>query len=137
MKEQLDARLKIILIDDDSAFGCLMKRTAQHLALNLDFYDSLDSLGFIGSLALYDIIIVDHQMSNISGIEVASYIPSLFSNKTVILISSTDLKQDHSVKIPEFITEFIHKDASCDRVLQKAIAAHQFRLRSPYESSCA
>ncbi len=126
MNSHQDGCLKIILIDDDPAFGHLMKRAAQNLELKLDFFESLSSLGFIGSLAQYDIIIVDNQMSNVTGIEVASYIPSFFSNKTVILISSTNLKQNHSLKLPEYITEFIHKEVGCDSVLQQAIAARQF-----------
>ncbi len=126
MNNQQDGCLKIILIDDDPAFGHLMKRAAQNLDLELDFFESLSSLGFIGSLAQYDIIIVDNQMNNVTGIEVASYIPSFFSNKTVILISATDLKQDSRQKIPEYITEFIHKEVGCDNVLQQAIAARQF-----------
>jgi len=123
MSQQANASLKIILIDDDPLFGRLMQRAAQNLELNLDFYESLSSLGFIGSLAQYDIIIVDNQMDNVSGIEVASYIPSFFTDKTIVLISSTDLAKDTSMQLPEYISEFIHKELGCDKVLEMAIAA--------------
>ena len=114
-------RPNMILVDDDPIFGAVMLKQAEKMGIPLDFYDSLSSLGFISQLAGYDIILVDYQMDHINGIEIAAYMPSFFNDKTVILISGTEIEEqiDH---LPDYISAFIHKKVGHKEILDKAMS---------------
>lgn len=119
-EHQASTAPKLILVDDDPLFGAVMIKQAENMKVPLDFYDSLSSLGFISKLSEYDVIIVDYQMDHINGIEIAAYMPSFFDDKTVILISSTHIEEQIKV-IPDYITQFIHKDIGHKAILEQAI----------------
>ena len=114
-------RPKMILVDDDPVFGSIMQKEAQVMGYELDYYDSLSSLGFISQLANYDIIIVDFQMDHINGIEIAAYMPSFFSDKTVILVSNTEIGEQIGQSLPEYITQFIHKNNGSEGIIKQAV----------------
>lgn len=111
--------IKMILVDDDPLFGAVMVKQAESMGISLDFYDSLSSLGFISKLAEYDVIIVDYQMDHINGIEIAAYMPSFFDDKTVILVSSTEVREQLK-EIPSYITDFIHKDKGHKAIIEES-----------------
>lgn len=116
------AKPRMLLIDDDPVFGRLLERTADDMNLDLDFVESVDSMGFINQMSAYDIIIVDNQMDHISGMEVAAYVPAFFAEKLVVLISSTDVTQHGKLPLPPFISAFVHKEEGCYQVLKQALA---------------
>jgi len=117
-------RPRLLLIDDDRVFGRIMGQTADNLNLDLDFFESVVSLGFINRFADYDIIIVDQQMEHMSGMEVAAYVPAFFPAKTVVLISSTQVVKDGGLELPPYISAFVHKEQGCYQVLKQALASH-------------
>jgi CheY-like chemotaxis protein len=117
-------RPRLLLIDDDPTFGRIMGQTADNLNVDLDFVESVDCIGFIHGMADYDIIIVDHHLNHISGMEVATYVPAFYAEKTVVLISSSNLVQEGGLELPPFISAFVHKDEGCYRVLKQALASH-------------
>lgn len=115
---------RLVLIDDDPSFGALMSKTADKHAIDLDFFESVDGLGFINRLGEYDVILIDQQMDHISGMELAAYLLAFNREKTVILVSSTDVTQHGEVKLPSFISGFIHKDEGFYQVLKKSLSIH-------------
>lgn len=111
----------LALVDDDQIFGSILKKTAHKLGFELDFFAGLGDLDFISQLAKYDIILVDFQMNDDNGLEIAAYIPKFVSHKTVILVSNTRLEELFGPKLPPFISDFIHKEVGPDQIIKRSI----------------
>ncbi|NRA67586.1 MAG: response regulator [Pseudobacteriovorax sp.] len=112
---------KVVLVDDDQVFGKLMNKEASGLGVQLDYFDSLESIGFISKLKDYDIIIVDFMMEHINGIEIAAYIPSFFQDKRLVLISNTHLETELNQPLPDYIDEFVHKKVGTKEIINRAL----------------
>lgn len=124
----------MILVDDDPIFGSLLLKQAQKSGISLDYYDSLSSLGFISQLAKYDVLLVDYQMDHINGIEIAAYMPSFFDDKTVILISGTEVEEQIG-QLPDYITAFIHKRDGHESIIKQALEIFQDRSQKKLVSN--
>lgn len=117
--------VKLILIDDDRAFSLIMKDFAKTMGINLDCLHSLEELGSIGKLVCYDGAIIDFDLGDFNGIEIAQYFQSFFeAQKPVVLISGKD-RSHHSCSWPNVIQSFLHKDCGPQAILDK-ICWHLF-----------
>lgn len=123
-KEVIMSQPKIVLVDDDKMFGLIATKQASCMGVSLDYYKSLDDLGFISRLADYDIILADFLMDDISGLEIAAYMPVLFGKKTVFIISSSELNTTYPT-LPDYVTAFLHKEQGIEEIIRKSIEIHQ------------
>ena len=118
---------RVILLDEDPIFGIMMERQAEIMGIELDYYESLASLGFISQPGNYDIIIVDYQINHINGIEIAAYVRAFFENKPVFLISSTDLGQKFS-ELPSYVTGFLPKQRCFQDIINQALVGYETKV---------
>jgi len=105
---------KIVLIDDDRFFGYTMLEYARDQGLDLEYYESLSDLGFLGGLGRFRAAIVDFHLQSMTGIEIAEYLDRLFGDIPMVLISS-DGDADLAPK-PGCVQRFVHKSEGVERI---------------------
>ena len=113
---------RIVLIDDDPAFGSIMSDFALSRGIQLDHYKTLEDMGSIGRLSDYAVAVVDYDLGNFNGVEIAEYLPVFFCKMPMILISGQNRESSDTKPWPDSIKEFVHKDIGPDRILDKALA---------------
>ncbi len=115
----MSGELKIVLIDDDETYNAIMKRAAVMLGLQLEAYTSLVDLGSVGMLGRYDVAIVDYQLGQITGVEIAQYLSELFRGVPMVLVSQSRAVGQMR-DLPDSIAAFIHKSEGYGNVLEQA-----------------
>lgn len=121
MTETMGDQPRIVLIDDDPVYGAVIGRWAQLEGVELDVFHSLDDLGFVGLLAQYDVAIVDYDLGQINGKDVADYMTTLFGNKPMIMISGVDRSQEMR-ECPSCVKAFMKKSAGYEKILNTALS---------------
>jgi CheY-like chemotaxis protein len=114
---------RILLIDDDPLFGKKMKRAARNKNIDMTFCRSPLEVDRLQNLD-YDVVLVDENLGDASGVELARYIEQVSDERIpAILISQTD--QLNSSAWPESIREFINKRVGAYSILEAAFEAHE------------
>ncbi|HYX33532.1 MAG TPA: hypothetical protein VE954_10490 [Oligoflexus sp.] len=111
---------RIVLIDDDPVYGAVIGRWAALEGVKMDVFNSLDDLGFVGLLAKYDVAIVDYDLGDISGKDVADYMTTLFGNKPMVMISVVDRSKE-MMSCPSCVKTFMKKSAGYEKILNAAL----------------
>jgi CheY-like chemotaxis protein len=111
---------RLVLIDDDPVYGAVIERWARLEGVDLDVFHSLDDLGFVGLLAQYDVAIVDYDLGEMNGKDVADYMTTLFGNKPMIMISGVDRSQE-LMDCPSCVKAFMKKSAGYEKILNMAL----------------
>jgi CheY-like chemotaxis protein len=111
---------RLVLIDDDPVYGAVIGRWARLEGVDLDVFHSLDDLGFVGLLAQYDVAIVDYDLGEMNGKDVADYMTTLFGNKPMIMISDADRSQE-MMDCPSCVKAFMKKSAGYEKILNMAL----------------
>lgn len=120
-EQKLEDQPRIVLIDDDPVYGAVIARWAQLEGVELDVFHSLDDLGFVGLLSQYDVAIVDYDLGEINGKDVADYMTTLFGNKPMIMISGVDRSQE-MMSCPSCVKAFMKKSAGYEKILNTALS---------------
>lgn len=120
-EQALENQPRIVLIDDDPVYGAVIGRWAQIEGVELDVFHSLDDLGFVGLLSQYDVAIVDYDLGDINGKDVADYMTTLFGNKPMIMISGVDRSQE-MMSCPSCVKAFMRKSAGYEKILNTALS---------------
>lgn len=121
---------KLVLIDDDPVYGAVIGRWAQLEGVDLDIYNSLEDLGFVGLLSQYDVAIVDYDLGEINGKDVAEYMSTLFGNKPMVMISVIDRSKE-MMSCPSCVKTFMKKSAGYEKILNAALKL-KAQMRKPY-----
>jgi DNA-binding NtrC family response regulator len=122
----MNARIKMVLIDDNQVFRSLLKNFANARGISLTCFSSVLEMGSICCFNAYDIAIVESEHGTLSGVEVGEYLTTLMSGLPLILISE-GLRPIKSVMSiwPKAIKGFIHKDDGPDAILNQALSAQR------------
>jgi len=120
VKMQNNDSKKYILIDDDPIYQMIMLRFAKERAMDLEVYSSLQDLGLVGLLGRYDAAIVDYDLGNLNGVEIAEYLSALFVDIPMILVSEQH-RTPGANAWPNSIKEFVCKSSGYDHVLTRAL----------------
>lgn len=111
---------RLVLIDDDRVYNAVMLRAAVLAGVELDVFTSLADLGSVGLLGDYDAAIVDYQLEQMTGIEVAEYLSAFFKDVPMVLVSQCDNLPGDPKKWPSSIAKFVPKKAGYQHVLESA-----------------
>jgi DNA-binding response OmpR family regulator len=112
---------RIVLIDDDPVYNSVLLKYAEMAGVQMDVYESLEQMGTIGALGRYDAAIVDYDLGSLTGIEVGEYLSVFFDHIPMVLVSSSDRKQDLEDAWPSSILKFCIKSDGHAFVLNEAI----------------
>ncbi len=124
--EQKRDRARIVLIDDDPIYGAVIRRWAELEKVDLDVFNSLDDLGFVGLLSQYDVAIVDYDLGELNGKDVADYMSTLFGNKPMVMISVID-RSTEIMNCPSCVKAFMKKSAGYEKILNTALKLRKNR----------
>ena len=118
-----ERRKDFVLIDDDESFCHTLTYAARRRGLDLVFYNSLMEMGSIGAFTKYRVAIVDFQLEQMNGVEVAEYFPIFFHDMPVVLISSNDRSEGANPehKWPKSIKQFVNKANGPDAIIDAAL----------------
>jgi len=119
-ERKLGDQPRIVLIDDDPVYGAVIGRWAELEGVEMDVFNSLDDLGFVGLLSKYDVAIVDYDLGEINGKDVADYMTTLFGNKPMVMISVVDRSKE-MMSCPSCVKAFMKKSAGYEKILQTAL----------------
>ena len=120
-----EEKIDIVLIDDDPIFCSLMAEHARRMSVNLHFFHDLLEVQNSGNMQKYQVAILDYQLEQMNGLEVANWIPSFFNDMPIILVSYEDRNEENTnATWPGSVRCFVHK-----REGVKSIIAHALALR--------
>jgi CheY-like chemotaxis protein len=122
-------KTRMVLIDDDPVYRTIVTRCAQMAGIDLDVYESLLDLGAIGLLGRYDAAIVDYDLGNMNGIEIAEYLSSLFGDIPMVLVSEKARSPDER-GWPNSIKKFMKKSEGYAAALNEAKKFADQRIRT-------
>lgn len=114
---------KLVLIDDDPIFLNLMEFAAEKAGFDVEAYSSLGELGHLGSIKKFDLAIVDYQLEQMTGVEIAEYFSAFFADIPLILVSATPEDSFDMTHWPKSITRFVSKHEGFKEVLNAARSA--------------
>lgn len=77
---------KFIVIDHDLQFGERLLHVASERGYYVDCYKSMLEIGYLGRFKQYDVAIVNYELGDMTGLEVAEYCEKLLGNLPLILI---------------------------------------------------
>jgi HPt (histidine-containing phosphotransfer) domain-containing protein/CheY-like chemotaxis protein len=112
----------LVLVDDDLTFCHTMVYAAKRRGLEIDYFTNLMDMGSIACFQKYSVAIVDFQLEQMNGLEVAEYFPVFFDDMPVILISQNEQGDgSQRQKWPQSIKQFVHKKAGAEAILDAAL----------------
>jgi DNA-binding response OmpR family regulator len=114
---------KILVIDDDPAFGKIMKALAEARGIQCDWAPSLESLGRVGSFAGYDLAILDYFLEKLTGAEIAEYVDAFFANIPVVIVSSRPDIHAQRRQWPKCVRMCVDKATGARSILDLALQA--------------
>lgn len=116
-------QVDIVLIDDDPIFCSLMAEHARRMSVNLHFFHDLLEVQESGNLQKYQVAILDYQLEQMNGLEVAQWIPMFFNDMPIVLISYEDRTQENTnTTWPGSVRAFVHKREGVKAILSQALA---------------
>lgn len=113
---------KMILIDDDRTFGRIMLRCAEEMGVRLDYYESLEHLGYVSLVGEYDVAILDYDLGSMTGLEIGEYLTAFFSGMPMLLISATNRTATLSESKQGIGQPFLLKGTGPELILATALA---------------
>lgn len=112
---------KLVLIDDDPLFGNIMARYAKSRGVEIDYFSSLLEMGSVGRLGEYDGAIVDYDLGDLTGIDIAEYLSVFFGDIPMVLVSSQQRDQSVPKTWPDSVRKFVHKNAGYDAIFTQTL----------------
>ncbi len=109
----------ILIIDDDPLCCELLKSYIEsRTSYAADACLSLADLGSIGMLADYDLIIIDYELEDMTGIEIAEYLDAFFPHKPAIVITGNSFLPAPSNHLPKSVRIFVSKSIGPEGVVE-------------------
>lgn len=122
MNTKQNKRSKLVLIDANGIFRELMMQCADSHGISLDCFDSVMSMGTVGSFEDYDGVIIESEEGTLTGIEVGEYLSKFFIEKPMIMISEgLSPSGKNQLEWPSAIQGFVHKFKGPDAILNRAL----------------
>jgi DNA-binding NtrC family response regulator len=109
-------RQKVLLIDDDQSTRITLSMALKHLGYHVELaVDGLEGLKKIGE-SLYDWVISDIRMPNMSGDELIEKLEGLYPKDRVILISAHESYDSRNENMTD-IAAFLEKPVKIDDLI--------------------
>ena len=111
---------KMLVIDDDVAFGRLLAAIGSARGFRSEHFSSLMDLGYFARIKDFDVAILDFYLETVRGDEIATYVDTFFCDTPVIIISSENFHLKADYKWPNSVKEFLHKKVGPERIIDAA-----------------
>jgi DNA-binding response OmpR family regulator len=123
----------VVLFDDDPTFGTLMERIAEQYRIRLTFCSNLDEFTRVMEWKQdrADVLILDYDLGDQTGVEMARRLPASLAERPVILVSHGQSVEVPISSWPGCIKGFLQKGIGPFAILEAALAAHDARPAAP------
>jgi len=118
----------ILLIDDDPIFREIMVAVAKSNGIKLDAFESVTKVSSTRKMNRYDAVLLDYDLADMTGFEIAEYLNQNFPLKPVVMVSSTNRPwQDKLHSLPN-LRGFSSKWERPGEILRSVCSAANFEL---------
>lgn len=111
---------RLLIVDDDPAFGALLERVARSKGFQAQWYPSLVEMGSFARIRDFDLAIVDYYLDCLKGDEIAEYVDTFFSDLPVIICSAEDFSANGGRRWPASVRAFHPKISGAGRIIEAA-----------------
>ncbi|WP_176736883.1 response regulator [Oligoflexus tunisiensis] len=119
---------RIVLFDDDPFFVRMMEQYARRNYLSLTGVWRMDDIPRIARQD-FDLAIIDYDLGDLSGIEVAEFLEEVFDTMPFIMISHSQRWPDKNQPWPRSVRNFVLKENGPAMILDTALEAYAFSNR--------
>lgn len=117
-------KLRVLLVDDDPAFGYLLKTVAASLGIDLTHKGSLIELGSFAMIKDFDIAIIDFYLESLRGDEIAQYVDTFFNELPLVIVSAHEFDDASKSKWPPTVKAFLPKELGAMQILKRVVELH-------------
>jgi DNA-binding response OmpR family regulator len=121
--ERTGGQVQILVVDDDPSFGKILNRIGQQSQVLVTVCQTLEQLRGLPEKKFHAAI-VDYDLGNFDGIEVARRLEVSDARVPVILVSQSQLVETPISCWPSNVKGFLHKALGHFAILEAALAAH-------------
>lgn len=116
------ASRKLLLIDNDPTYGYFMQVVANSRGVHLRYFQHLVDATLGGCRVQdFDAVILDFDLGDLNGIEVAEYIQYFMGNIPVLIIGNTQCSHQVLELGPHSIVGFKHKSEGYEGILDAVL----------------
>lgn len=116
---------RMVLFDDDPFFVRMMEHYARQNFMSLTGVWRMDDIPEIATRD-FDLAIVDFDLGDISGIELAAYLEEVFEELPLVMISHTQRLPTRRQPWPQSVRTFVLKENGPASILDTALKTHAF-----------
>jgi DNA-binding NtrC family response regulator len=120
---------RIVLFDDDPLFGKAMERAARLSQVSLASIADAKDVEKIANMQ-FDVAIVDFDLGDITGVEVAEFLCDVATRLPMLMISHTDRCSTVDLPWPRAVKGFVNKHYGPDTILEEALDVYDQNRRS-------
>lgn len=99
-RESSDDHWKVVLLGGDQAEADYFIGEAGSRGVQMEYFDSTLSMGFLGKFREYDAAIVHEDLKPLTAMELAEYLEKLFESLPMVVLKNEGVKRDE-VRVPE------------------------------------
>ena len=113
---------RFVVIDDDPLFGNIMTRFAKAQGTEVDYFESMREFEPCSRARRYDAAIVDYDLGDMTGIDIAEQLQVLFGDIPLVLVSSQPRDRSIPKTWPKVIKGFVRKQAGFATIFSTTMA---------------
>jgi len=117
---------RIVLFDDDPLFSCAIERIARINSIPLVSICDVSDVARIANQN-FDLAIVDFDLGDITGIEVAQFLQDSVANVPILMVSYTNRWETQEDPWPRTVRQFVRKDVGPAAIIEEAIKVFNCR----------
>jgi DNA-binding response OmpR family regulator len=114
------SRDKLLVIDDDRAFGAIMTVVAKQKGFEPHYFTSLIEMGSFARIRDFDLAIIDYYLGSLRGDEIAEYVDTFFRDIPVMIVSSQEFQNEQIEEWPASVRKFVSKMEGPDAIIETA-----------------
>ncbi len=108
----------VLLVDDDPTFCRIMAAAAAEDGIAIDWIDDPIQLQDMRHPLRYDGVLLDFNMGQVNGLDIADYLASLCGNVPIILVTAKRLQDFQHQHWPKTVSHFISKSNGLRRIVR-------------------
>lgn len=132
------SKARILLAEDDASLGFIVKDTLQQQGYTVILFTDGQSAALNFSEAQYDLCILDVNMPQMNGFELASHIRKTSSHTPIIFLTARSLQEDKLYGLRLGADDYLTKPFSIEELLLKInifLKRSQLRQQQPQHTS--
>jgi CheY-like chemotaxis protein len=118
----MKTRGKVLVIDDDKLFGKLVSTYGIQIGHKIDAVQSINEVQNLQNLASYELLLVDYDLEDMTGIEIAEFLKEKIPHTPVVMISATNRPWQEDMGHLENVIGFASKWGGHESVIEEAFS---------------